>query len=134
MASYPIVSKSPNGKVIQFISEDGTNNKDLNIVHHVNLDANQDACLGYMDVIIREEVGDEAFIDECEKVQVTPSPNTQHLVVFEYIYIDPDPPRDYKIVKTFPVKDPYYLVPGKPKVLGAAVGPAATSKTGGEAL
>jgi hypothetical protein len=134
MPQYPIVSKSPNGKAIQFIIEDAPNSQDLYIQHHVNLDAGVDAVLGKMEVFERDEIGDAAFIAECQKYNnITPNPNTDVLVVFNYIYIDADPPRDYKWVKTFP-EDGHYFVPGKMKVLAAAVGPATTSKTGGEAL
>jgi hypothetical protein len=134
MGQYPVATTSENGKTIQFILEDGTNNKDLNVVHHINLDSGQDAVLGKMIVHDRTKIGDAAFIAECQRYDVDPNANTDLLVVFEYIYIDPDPPRPYKIVKTFPVNQPYYFVPGKPKVLGAAIGPSDNSKTGGEAL
>ena len=133
MAQYPIVTTSDNGKVIQYIL-DSTNNRDMNVQHHINLDSNQDAVLGEIIVYERSKLGDAAFEQICSDHQVDdPSNNTEILILFKYNYIDPDPPRPYKIVKTFPVEG-YYFVPGKPKVLAAAVGPGALSRTGGEAL
>ena len=131
MAQYPIITSSPNGRVIQFILEDSINNKNLNVQHHVNLNSNQDAILGKIIIIDRAKVGNTQFNEECAKYGVVPQANTDILVVFRYDFLGVA--RDYQVVKTFPEVG-YYPVPGKPKVIATAVGDADTSRTGGEAL
>jgi hypothetical protein len=128
---YPIISASSNGRVIQFILEDATNNKNLNVQHHVNLNANQDAVLGKIIIVDKAQVGNAPFASECALYGVVPQANTDILVVFRYDFLNVA--RDYQMVKTFPAAG-YYTVPGKPKVIATSVGDADTSKTGGEAL
>ena len=131
MAQYPLISTSPDGRLIQIIDDGDT--KNLKVVHHINVAAEQNVRLGALEPIFND-TDPVAFAQACTDFGIE-HPTADTFLIFYYdLY---DDPRDHRTVVTFPKDSDGYPVPGKGKIVAIATLNAASavvSRTAGEAL
>jgi len=132
MPTYPIITTSSDGKLIQFLGE--LDPKNASVVHHLKLPPKQTARFGDLNIYKKSDNA-VLFEEKCSEYDID-SPKSDILVEFIYdLYIDDS--IDYREVKAFPEGGGYYTVPNKPKAVTVATikpGGGVGSRTGGEAL